>query len=89
MSFNTQEKQQIVKEFQQHDHDTGSTEVQVALITAKIEHISKHLKAYGKDFSSKRGLLVLVSQRRRLLKYLSNKNERRYQLLIGRLGLKK
>jgi small subunit ribosomal protein S15 len=89
MSFNTQEKQQIVKEFQQHDHDTGSTEVQVALITAKIEHISKHLQEYEKDFSSKRGLLILVSQRRRLLKYLSNKNEIRYQRLIGRLGLKK
>ena len=89
MLFNTQEKEQIVKNFQQGANDTGSTEVQVALLTAKIENLTQHLKVYNKDFSAKRGLIVMLSQRRRLLNYLKGRKQSRYQELISRLGLKR
>lgn len=89
MSFNLQSKQQVVKDFQINSTDTGSVEVQVALLTTRIEQLTEHLRTNQKDFSSKRGLVKMVSQRKKLLSYLKNKDQERYQTLIGRLGLKK
>jgi small subunit ribosomal protein S15 len=89
MSFNLQSKQQVVKDFQINSTDTGSVEVQVALLTTRIEQLTEHLRTNQKDFSSKRGLVKMVSQRKKLLNYLKNKDQERYQTLIGRLGLKK
>ncbi len=69
--------------------DTGSPEVQIALLTERIGHLTEHLKTHGKDFHSRRGLLVLVGRRRRLLDYLKKKDPGRYETLIGRLGLRR
>jgi small subunit ribosomal protein S15 len=82
-------KATTVEAFQQHGNDTGSTEVQVALITERINGLSDHFKTHKKDHHSRRGLLRLVSQRRRLLKYLSKDGPDRYQALIKRLGLRR
>jgi small subunit ribosomal protein S15 len=82
-------KQQVIEKFKTHDGDTGSPEVQIALITQRIEHLSEHFKKYVKDHQSRRGLLKLVGQRRRLLAYLKNKNVDRYKRLTKELGLRK
>ena len=79
---------EIISEFGQHDSDTGSPEVQVALLTRRIEYLTEHFKTYKKDFHSRRGLLRLVGRRRRLLDYLKNKNIVRYRQLVERLGLR-
>ena len=81
-------KDVIKKEFQLHENDTGSSEVQVALLTGRIEDLTQHLKTHRKDHSSRYGLIKLVSARRKLLNYLRKKNEARYQDLIGRLKLR-
>ena len=78
-----------LKEFQLHDKDTGSADVQVALLTRRIEHLTEHLKTYRKDHSSRRGLLKMVAQRRSLLDYLSNTKADRYKKLIDKLNLRK
>lgn len=78
----------IKEEFRQHEHDTGSVEVQVALLTARIKELTEHLRTHSKDHSSRRGLIIMVSQRRRLLDYLARKNAERYQKLIEQLGLR-
>ena len=87
--MNVNEKKEIVKEFGKKDTNTGSTEVQVALITKKINELSEHFKVHKKDHHSRRGLLGMINNRRKLLKYLKGKNEEDYQSLIKKLGLRK
>ena len=82
-------KQEIVTQFAQHASDTGSPEVQAALLTDRINHLTDHFKTHAKDHHSRRGLLKMVSQRRRLIKYLSKLDHTRYKKLIGALGLRK
>jgi len=89
MAIETAQKAQIVKDFQRATGDTGSPEVQVALLTARINDLTGHFKAHSKDHHSRRGLLMMVSQRRRLLDYLKSRNGDAYRTLIDRLGLRK
>ena len=87
--LNKEKKQQILKKYQMHEGDTGSADVQVALMTERINVLSEHLGAHKKDHHSRRGLLKLVAHRRRLLDYLSDKDSARYQQLIKKLNLRK
>ena len=87
--MNVNEKKEIVKEFGKKDTNTGSTEVQVALLTKRINELSEHFKTHKKDHHSRRGLLGMINNRRKLLKYLKGKNEEGYQSLIKKLGLRK
>jgi small subunit ribosomal protein S15 len=89
MAVNTTQKAQIVTNFQRASGDTGSPEVQVALLTARINDLTEHFKTHSKDHHSRRGLLKMVSQRRKLLDYLRAKNADSYRSLIERLGLRK
>ncbi|NOX60770.1 MAG: 30S ribosomal protein S15 [Chloroflexi bacterium] len=89
MSLSTAEKQAIIQEYHLHAQDTGSPEVQVALLTTRINQLIEHLKTHKHDEHSRRGLLKLVGQRRRHLAYLKRKDNQRYQELIQRLGLRK
>ena len=82
-------KEEIIKEYATHEGDTGSPEVQVALLTARIKHLTEHLKVHKKDNHSRRGLFKMVGQRRALLKYLEKTDIERYRSLIERLGLRK
>jgi len=82
-------KAEIKNEFKRNDQDTGSVEVQVALLTSRIKELTEHLKNHKKDHSSRRGLIMMVNKRRKLLSYLQKKNDVRYKELIGRLGLRK
>ncbi len=82
-------KQGIIDEFHTHDKDTGSPEVQVALLTERINHLTEHLKVHKKDHTSRRGLLMLVGKRARLLKYLNRVDEKRYRSVIKKLGLRR
>jgi small subunit ribosomal protein S15 len=82
-------KKQVIEEYRREELDTGSTEVQVALLTTRISELSEHFKSHTKDHHSRRGLLKIVSQRRRLLDYLKRKDAGRYSALIGRLGLRR
>jgi len=82
-------KKEIIEKYRTHEKDTGSPEVQVALLTERIEDLSQHFKAHAKDHHSRRGLLKMVGQRRRLLEYLKHKNIDRYRKLIDELGLRK
>jgi small subunit ribosomal protein S15 len=86
MSIAPDRKQSIITDYATHEGDTGSPEVQVALLTDRILSLTEHLKAHQKDFASRRGLLMMVGQRRRLLDYLRRTQEPRYQKLIERLG---
>ncbi len=83
------EKNGIIEKFRTHDKDTGSPEVQVALLTDRINHLTEHFKTHAKDFHSRRGLLKLVGQRRRLLDYLKKKDLNRYRGLIKELGIRR
>jgi small subunit ribosomal protein S15 len=85
----TATKASIKQEYQLHERDTGSVEVQVALLSKRISELTEHLQSNKKDHSSRRGLIVMVSKRRRLLDYLRSKNEDRYKKLIDRLGLRR
>ncbi|HKL21989.1 MAG TPA: 30S ribosomal protein S15 [Tichowtungia sp.] len=80
---------EIRKEYQKNDRDTGSVEVQVALLTSRITELTEHLKVHKKDHSSRRGLLTMVNKRRKLLNYVTKKDAARYQELIKRLGLRR
>jgi small subunit ribosomal protein S15 len=82
-------KQELIEEFRVHDGDTGSPEVQIALLTERIRHLTDHLKTHRKDHSSRRGLLKMVGRRASLLKYLMNQDRGRYQAVIDRLGIRK
>ena len=84
-----EEKEKLIKRYKIHDLDTGSPEVQIALLTEEIRRLLLHLKKHSKDFHSKRGLLKMVSRRRRLLSYLKEEDEKRYNSLIKKIGLKK
>lgn len=84
-----QEKEQIIKKYKLHEKDTGSPEVQVALLTEEIKRLLGHLKKHPKDLHSKRGLLKMVVKRRKLLRFLKEESIRRYNALIKKLGLKK
>ena len=89
MVMQKQDKTGVIDDYKLHDADSGSPEVQVALLTRRITEISDHLKTHKKDYSSRRGLLKLVGRRSALLKYLNNNDKERYQKLIERLGLRK
>lgn len=84
-----QAKQKVIKEYAAHEHDTGSAEVQIALLTNRIMDLTEHLKVHKKDFASRRGLLKMVGKRSGLLKYLSRKDHDRYTKVISRLELRK
>ncbi|GAP63312.1 MAG: 30S ribosomal protein S15 [Ardenticatenia bacterium] len=89
MALDKAQKEAIIKEFQRFEGDTGSPEVQIALLTARINYLTEHLKVHKHDHHSRRGLLKLVGQRRRLLRYLQQKDYQRYKEIIERLGLRK
>jgi small subunit ribosomal protein S15 len=89
MAISTTDKAKIVSDYQRAQSDTGSPEVQVALLTARINDLTGHFKAHTKDHHSRRGLLKMVSQRRKMLDYLKRKNTDSYRSLIERLGLRK
>jgi len=82
-------KQEVIKSYRVHENDTGSPEVQVALLTARINHLTGHLKGHKKDHSSRRGLLKMVGRRASLLKYLAREDHNRYQAVIEKLGIRK
>ena len=89
MSITNEKKAELIKEYGQKEGDTGSPEVQVAILTTRILNLTEHLKTHKKDFHSRRGLLIMVGQRRRLLDYLQSRNGARYLDLISRLGLRR
>ena len=89
MSITLEDKRKIVSEYRTHDKDTGSPEVQIALLTQRITELTEHLKTHKKDHSSRRGLLKMVGKRNSLLKYLTREDRARYQQIIGKLGLRK
>lgn len=83
-----EKKQALIEEFKVHGADTGSTEVQVAILTARIRELTDHMRVHKKDFHSRRGLLIMVGKRRRLLSYLKDRDFAKYQTLIQKLGLR-
>ena len=83
------QKQEIIESYRVHESDTGSPEVQIALLTTRINHLTEHLKSHRKDHSSRRGLLKMVGRRASLLKYLAREDSRRYQAVIEQLGIRK
>ena len=89
MSITADRKAELIKEYAQKDGDTGSPEVQVAILSERITNLTDHLKTHKKDFHSRRGLLMMVGQRRRLLDYVKGKDNARYEDLIKRLGLRR
>lgn len=89
MTITAERKQELMKEYGAGDNDTGSPEVQVAVLSERINNLTEHFKSHVKDNHSRRGLIRLVSQRRRLLDYLKAKDSKRYDALIGRLGLRR
>jgi small subunit ribosomal protein S15 len=89
MALNAEKKSEIINEYQREPRDTGSPEVQVALLSARINQLTEHFGAHHKDHHSRRGLLRMVNQRRKLLDYLKKIDQDRYQNLIGRLGLRR
>ena len=89
MTITTDRKSELIQEFRTHDGDTGSPEVQIAILTDRIKSLTEHFKTHKKDHHSRRGLLKLVSQRRRLLNYLRGYDPGRYQALIKQLGLRR
>jgi len=89
MSITAERKDALIKEFATKDGDTGSPEVQVAILTERIKNLTEHFKSHAKDNHSRRGLLKMVAQRRKLLDYTRGKSEERYRSLIGRLGIRR
>lgn len=89
MALTKEKKEEIVRTFGQNENDTGSTEVQIALLTTRIQELTEHLKQYKKDHSSRRGLLKLVGHRRNLLKYLKRTDLERYREILKQLNLRK
>jgi small subunit ribosomal protein S15 len=89
MTISPQDKQDLIKEYGKTEQDTGSVEVQCAVFTKRIKNLTEHLKTHKKDFSSRRGLLALVNRRKRLIEYLKNNDQKAYQVLIAKLGLRK
>ena len=89
MSITAERKEELIKEFATTASDTGSADIQVAILTERINNLTEHMKIHKKDFHSRRGLLIMVGQRRRLLDYLKRKKTPRYEALIKRLGLRR
>lgn len=89
MAYRAEDKKEVIGQYRTHDKDTGSPEVQVALLTTRIVYLTEHLKTHSKDHASRRGLLKLVGQRRRLLRYLQTVDNNRYQAVIASLGLRR
>lgn len=89
MAITKERKAELISQFRRDEADSGSPEVQIALLTARINELTEHMRAHKKDFSSRRGLLKLVSQRSDLLKYLRETDRERYLAVIGKLGLRK
>ena len=89
MSLATERKRELVESFQNHEKDTGSPEVQIALLTERINYLTEHFKVHTKDHHSRRGLLMLVGKRRRLLDFLKKRSSDKYFDIIGRLGLRR
>lgn len=89
MTITRERKAEIIKEFAQGDDDTGSPEVQIALLTSRINHLTEHMRSHKKDYACRRGLLGLVSRRRRLLDYLRKIDPERYVNVVQRLGIRK
>ena len=89
MGLDTEQKREIIDRFRLHEGDTGSPEVQVAILSERINYLTDHFKSHAKDHHSRRGLIKLVGQRRRLLNFLKNKDIERYRTLIEQLGLRK
>lgn len=89
MSMSTETKQGIIEKYRQHETDTGSPEVQIAMLSYEIAHLTEHLKIHKKDFHSRRGLLKMVGRRRSLLNYLKSKDIDRYRNIIASLGLRR
>jgi len=88
MSLHPEKKAEIIKEFQLHEGDTGSVEVQIALLTARIKHLTEHLKKHPKDYHSRRGLMKMIGHRRKMLKYLKREKPEAYKELIKKLGIR-
>lgn len=89
MSLNVEKKQEIIEGFKLHEQDTGSPEVQIAILTERINYLTRHLQEHKKDFHSRRGLLKMVGRRRRLLNYLKNRDLERYRVILDKLGLRR
>ena len=89
MSLSTEQTSKVIADYRRAPTDTGSPEVQIALLSARIDHLSQHFTSHAKDHHSRRGLLKMVNHRRRLLNYLKAKDSERYQSLIGKLGLRR
>ena len=89
MVLTTKDKKELIDRFKMHEDDTGSPEVQVGLLTYRISYLTDHLKVHKKDHHSRRGLLILVGRRRRLLNYVKNKDVKRYRTIIETLGLRR
>ncbi len=89
MSITAERKNEVVREYALHEGDTGSPEVQVAILSERIKNLTEHLQTHKKDFHSRRGLLIMVGQRRRLLDYVKTRDQSRYETLIQRLGLRR
>ena len=85
----TEKKQEVIKQFERHEGDTGSPEVQIALLSQRITYLTEHFRTHKKDHHSRRGLLKIVGQRRRLLDYLKNKDVERYRAIIKSLGIRR
>ena len=89
MTITKERKQELIREHKQGDDDTGSPEVQIAILTTRINNLTDHMREHRRDFATRRGLLAMVSRRRRLLDYLRRRNPQRYLDIIGRLGIRK
>lgn len=89
MSITKERKQELIQEHKKSDDDTGSPEVQIAILTSRVNSLTEHLRTHSKDYASRRGLLAMVSRRRRLLDYLRKVDAQRYLDIIGRLGIRK
>ena len=89
MAITTERKAELIKEFAQKDGDNGSPEVQIALLTEDIRNLTEHLKVHKKDFTSRRGLLVMVGRRGKMLRYLRKRNPERYKDIVAKLGLRR
>ena len=89
MTITKERKQELIKDFQQGDSDTGSPEVQIAILTTRVNNLTEHMRTHKKDYASRRGLLMMVSRRRRLLDYLKRVDPKRYLDIISRLDIRK
>ena len=89
MTITKERKQELIQEFKREPNDTGSPEVQIAILTTRINNLTEHMRTHKKDYATRRGLLALVSRRRRLLDYLRRIDPKRYLEIIGRLGIRK